>query len=134
MKSQALVMFFAASLTLSAAAWGQTGNRAYSAAGDQIYAQSSGSYQTVAYDKNQDRDRRDADNKGQDQREWKALLERQKDERQACRKNRDRDDRNRCRGLQERQKDERQNFKNRERRDDHSQNFRQGDNRRGDRD
>jgi len=133
MKSQALVLFFAASLTLSAAAWGQTGNRSYSAAaGDQLYAQGLGSYQTAAYDRD-DQNRRNADNR-QDQREWRALLERQKDERQACRNSRDRDDRNPCRGLRERQKDERQNFKNRERREDHSQNFRQGDNRRGDRD
>jgi hypothetical protein len=131
MKSHALALFFAASLTLSAAAFGQTDNRSY-AAGNRVYAQDLGSYQTVAFDKDQDRDRRNADNR-QDQKEWNALLERQKDERQACRNNRDRDDRNRCRGLSERQKYERQNFKNRERREDHSQNWRQGDDRRGDR-
>jgi hypothetical protein len=116
MKSQAIVLFFAASLALSAAAWGQTGNRSYQAAGNQLYAQSSGGYQTVAYDKD-DQYRRNVDNR-QDQREWKALLEQQKDERQACRNNRDRDDRNRCRDLGRRQKEERENFKNRDRHED----------------
>lgn len=133
MKSQAIALFFAASLILSVAAWGESNNRSYQGAGNQL-AQSLGGYQTVAYDQDKDndkdRDRRDAD-RAQDQREWKALLERQKDERQACRK--DRDDR-RCKGLLERQKDERQNFKRRERREDHSQNFRRENNRRGDRD
>jgi len=116
MKSQAIVLFFAASLTLSAAAWGQTDNRSYQAAGNQRYAQGLGSYQTAAYDKD-DQYRRNVDNR-QDQREWKALLERQKDERQACRNNRDRDDRNRCRDLGRRQKEERENFKNRDRQKD----------------